>query len=112
MVLDGCRQSPPTQSHGYDQRSGRRRRPLTAITYHLAGDSPGGPGQAVHPALPVRGRGSRVYQTLAVRKPGPGSEAVDLSERVEYYRSAVLQALPCHDCLPLSLMTLTVKPLC
>ena len=53
-----------------------------------------------------------VYQTLAVRKPGPGSEAVDLSERVEYYRSAVLQALPCHDCLPLSLMTLIETSLC
>ena len=53
-----------------------------------------------------------VYQTLAVRKPGPGSEAVDLLERVEYYRSAVLQAPPCHNCLPLSLMTVIEKPLC
>lgn len=32
-----------------------------------------------------------VYETLAVRKQGLGDEAVDLSERVELYRSAVLQ---------------------
>lgn len=32
-----------------------------------------------------------VYETLAVRKQGLGDEAVDLSERVEMYRSAVLQ---------------------
>ena len=32
-----------------------------------------------------------VYETLAVRKQGLGDEAVDLPERVELYRSAVLQ---------------------
>ena len=32
-----------------------------------------------------------VYETLAVRKQGTGDEAVDLPERVELYRSAVLQ---------------------
>ena len=32
-----------------------------------------------------------VYETLAVRKQGLGDEAVDLSDRVEMYRSAVLQ---------------------
>ena len=32
-----------------------------------------------------------VYETLAVRKQGLGDKAVDLSERVELYRSAVLQ---------------------
>ena len=32
-----------------------------------------------------------VYETLAVRKQGLGDETVDLSERVELYRSAVLQ---------------------
>ena len=32
-----------------------------------------------------------VYETLAMRKQGLGDEAVDLPERVELYRSAVLQ---------------------
>ena len=50
-----------------------------------------------------------VYQTLAVRKQGLGSKAVDLSERVEYYRSAVLQALPCHKFLPVAVMTVWLR---
>ena len=42
-----------------------------------------------------------VYETLAVRKQGLGDEAVDLSERVEMYRSAVLQVrAPKPACTP------------
>ena len=50
-----------------------------------------------------------VYQTLAVRKQGLGSEAVDLSERVDYYRSAVLQALLPPECLPAADLTVWLR---
>jgi len=49
-----------------------------------------------------------VYETLAVRKQGLGDEAVDLSERVELYRSAVLQ-VKCLPTLPLAAAGMFMK---
>ena len=44
-----------------------------------------------------------VYETLAARRQGLGDESVDLPERVELYRSAVLQV---HSLPRLSLLAL------